>query len=174
MSILNKARQIQATLPAAGAAPPSVGACDQSDISDQRPLPQSPFPRAGSDRSPPPGVRLFFGNEHGRPCLPGDAWHWTWEGGPAWFYTADRIVPPCEPVLAPHSGVRCQRCVRRALRLSWHVFADGNRHLRCDCLVCGAHVKYIPKPDPWLNVDLEFRTPAGAPGTDQPAGPRAG
>jgi len=103
---------------------------------------------------------MFFGNEGGRPCLPEEARSWTWEGGPAWFSTADRPVPACEPVLAPHSKVRCPRCVRRVLRLSWQVFADGGRHLRCDCVACGALVKYI-KPDPWTNPDVEFRA-AGA------------
>jgi hypothetical protein len=114
--------------------------------------------------APPPGVRLFFGDEHGRPCVPEVACNWGWEGGPAWFSVADRPVPRCEPVLAAHSKVRCPDCARRALRLSWQVFADGTRHLRCDCMMCEGLVKYIRKPDPWFNMDLEFRAAGPPPG----------
>jgi hypothetical protein len=46
--------------------------------------------------------------------------------------------------------------VRRALRLSWQSFKDGKKHLRCDCLVCGAHVRFLT-PDPWDNPDVEIR-----------------
>jgi hypothetical protein len=104
---------------------------------------------------PPAGARLFFGAANGSPCVPEDAYHWTWEHGPCWFYTSEHPVPPCEPDLWSRSKIRCARCVRKALVLRWQTFEDGKRHLRCDCAQCGGHVKYL-KPPPG-NPDVEFR-----------------
>jgi hypothetical protein len=43
--------------------------------------------------TPPPGARLYFGDQRGRPCEADKADHWTWEGGPMWFKTAAYPIP---------------------------------------------------------------------------------
>jgi hypothetical protein len=163
MSILDKARRVQESLshrqkdPSEEAQAP-VRLYDINDRNDQTPILTEPSGQhQGSDQSPPAGARLFFYDQAGRPCLPQDAYAWTWERGPRWFHTAERPVPSCGPALAPRSKVCCKTCTVRSLRLSWQATKDGKRQLRCDCQQCGGFVKYI-KPDPWVNADLEFRT----------------
>jgi hypothetical protein len=51
----------------------------------------------------PPGVRLYFADESGRPCAAEDATMWCWEGGPRWFHTSDRPVPAEAPSSRPQT-----------------------------------------------------------------------
>jgi hypothetical protein len=109
----------------------------------------------GECASPPPGARLYFGDEDGRPCAPEDAHHWTWEGAPQWLYAARHPPPPHELALRPGYPKRCPRCVARRLRLSWQEFKGGTRHLRCDCGVCGRFVAHLTPPP--KNPGVEYR-----------------
>jgi hypothetical protein len=43
----------------------------------------------------PPGARLFFADEACRPCQPAEAYIWTYEGAPQWYY-AKRQPPPAK------------------------------------------------------------------------------
>jgi hypothetical protein len=103
-------------------------------------------------------VRLFFGDEVGRPCRPEDASHWTWEGAPRWLYTREHPAPAHEMVMRADVTARCPGCARRALRVRWHEFKGGRKHLRCECAVCGRFLKHL-KPPP-ANPDIEYQVPA--------------
>jgi hypothetical protein len=43
-------------------------------------------------------------------------------------------------------GLLCPKCGKSAFRTFWQTFADGNKHVRCNCAKCGAFVRYLPKP----------------------------
>lgn len=120
-----------------------------------RPLPP-PLPAAARVAiMPPPGVRLFFSDDDGRPCKPDDAYMWCWEGAPRWIYTLD--FPPPEPVLSllPVCPIRCSSCAQRSLRVVWRTTSDGWKQLRCECAVCGRFIDYLKQAP--VNADLEYR-----------------
>jgi hypothetical protein len=109
---------------------------------------------------PPPGARLFFGDEYSRQCRPEDSYHWCWSGSaahdraPTWFYTATTGVPAHELIVRPDYPARCSSCVERRLRVAWQRFKNDTMHLRLECAVCGRFIKML-KPPPG-NVDLEY------------------
>jgi hypothetical protein len=48
-------------------------------------------PAASKGPAPPTGARLLYADAAGRPCSPEDAFTWTWENAPHWFYS--RVWP---------------------------------------------------------------------------------
>jgi hypothetical protein len=111
--------------------------------------------------TPPPGARLLFGDDNGRPCAPEDSHHWTWASwlthprAPTWFYTAQTGIPPNELTIRPDYPARCPACVERSLRVAWQEFSNKTMHLRLECARCGKFIKML-KPPPG-NPDLEWR-----------------
>jgi hypothetical protein len=118
----------------------------------------APPPIPMLDPAVPPGARLFFENEKSRPCLPAEAHLWCVEGGPTWFYTAEKPLPPHEPVVGPRYSKHCGQCVRHALRIVPQVFKSGKMHLRVECALCGRFVEFVKSSGD--NLDLQWR--AGA------------
>jgi hypothetical protein len=104
---------------------------------------------------PPCGARLFVQDARGLPCRLEVATSWCWERGPQWYAVSKRPLPPVRMTLSPRSGVRCKACKERKLVLTLHEFKNGSKHYRCDCGLCGRHVKYL-KPPPWDNPDIEL------------------
>jgi hypothetical protein len=39
----------------------------------------------------------------------------------------------------------CKRCRSPNLRVRWQTFADRTRHLRQECVTCGAFQRYLPQ-----------------------------
>lgn len=110
---------------------------------------------------PPPGTVLYFGNERGQPCGPADSYMWTWEGGPFWYYTADRACPPWEYALGPRKGFRCSACGHRTCKVAPIGHFDGSSRLHLCCASC-EHVGRAVKAPPG-NPDLLFRVAQAPP-----------
>jgi hypothetical protein len=115
---------------------------------------------AGKPIHPPPGARVFFGGEDARPCRPEEAFLWTWEGVRAWFNASTvpipgaemAPIPEVEMVFALGRGKRCKHCVSGSVKLAWETFANGTRHVRADCTMCGRKIGNMKPPpvNPWI------------------------
>jgi len=75
-----------------GRRPWSPGICPQPRHNDP---PPPPF---GREIEFPAGAVLFWQDARGRPCKPGVALRWCWEGGPGW-YDARRNPPSGVPLV---------------------------------------------------------------------------
>jgi hypothetical protein len=104
----------------------------------------------------PPGVRVFFADEDGKPCAPADAATWTWEGARDWFRAADFPAPPVELTLRADYPKRCGNCRRNTFALSPRTFRDGTEHWEARCAGCGRRLAGWVKPPPG-NPDVECR-----------------
>src|SRR5262249_15607780 len=79
---------------------------------------------------PPPAALLFFADANGRPCKPEEAYMWSWERGPGWFYAREHPVPACVSSLRADRRTRCAGCASGESRLSWTQFKNRTMHLR--------------------------------------------
>jgi hypothetical protein len=52
-------------------------------------------------------------------------------------------VPPKQQTTPASTGVICARCRGVTFRTSWQTFSNGTKHIRMECAVCKAFVKYL-------------------------------
>jgi hypothetical protein len=48
--------------------------------------------------APPKGTTLFLQTEKGRPAAATEAFIWTWEGAPRWYYVHEHAILAGHPV----------------------------------------------------------------------------
>jgi hypothetical protein len=53
----------------------------------------APDPPVISEPDVPPGAKLYYQDQHGRPTNARRAFLWCWAGGPRWYYAAQHPAP---------------------------------------------------------------------------------
>ena len=104
---------------------------------------------------PPARAQFYFGAEDAKPCRPEDAYLWTWEHGPEWYYAVKVPVPEYNLAIRPGARSRCPQCgEQKNLKVVQVTFSNGTEHLRCDCGRCGKFVSHLGRPP--KNLDVIF------------------